>query len=399
MVAIKRIAGEAFWLIVAVAIVAGGWLGFQALGNNSQVIETNPIEASVPAVQTAAIDLLEGGIPIQANGFIRAAKSLDIAAQTGGRIVELHPAIDERSTFLQGDVLFRLDDRQARASLAQLTANLESSQAQRALVITQLDRTRSLRERGIVSQDQLDQLESQMQEIEASVRSLEASVLAAEESLADTVVTAPFDGRVQDKLAELGAVIGQGAPVAQIYSSSDVEVEVALREDEASLIPGLFSGAQAPGIVEAVFAGKRYRWQADIARVERQIDIQTRTIDVTLSLRNPENGQPVGHSGETIPALVNGYATVELAAIQNETIFFVPASSVRGENQIWLVEDGRLRITHVDVVHRRGARAYVSADGLSPDSALIISQLAAAIDGMAVDASADAAGMAQQAGL
>lgn len=399
MVAIKRIAGEVFWLVVAVAIVAGGWMGFQALGNNSQVVQANPIEASVPAVQTAAIDVVEGGIPIQANGFIRAAKSLDIAAQTGGRIVELHPAIEQRSTFSQGDVLFRLDDRQARASLAQLTANLESAQAQRRLVTTRLDRTRSLHERDIVSQDQLDQLQSQMQEIDASVRSLEASVLAASESLADTIVTAPFDGRVQDKLAQLGAVIGQGTPVARIYSSGDIEVEVSLREDEASLIPGLFTDAQASGIVDAIFAQKRYRWQADIARVERQIDSHTRTIDVTLTLRNPENGQPVGHSSEAIPALVNGYATVELAAVQGETIFAVPTSSVRGENQIWLVEDGTLRIAEIEVVHRRGSQAYVSADGLSPDSVLITSQLASATDGMAVDVSTNTAGRAQQAGL
>ncbi|WP_299870553.1 efflux RND transporter periplasmic adaptor subunit [uncultured Hoeflea sp.] len=322
-----------------------------------------------------------------------------MAAQTGGRIVELHPAIDQRANFSRGDVLFRLDDRQAQASLAQLTANRESAVAQRGLVATQLERTRALRERGIVAQDQLDQLQTQMQEVEASVRSIAASVRAAEESLVDTVVTAPFDGRVQEKLAELGSVIGQGAPVARIYSSGEIEVEVSLREDEASLIPGLFTDPQASGVVEASFSDRRYRWEADIARVERQINDQTRTIDVTLALRNPDNGQPVGHVGEPIPALINTYATVELAAPQRQTTFVVPASSVRGGNRVWLVRDGALQIVDVDVVHREGPETYVIADGVVQGMMLITSQLASAIDGMPVDVTAGAPDTAQQAGL
>ncbi len=399
MALIKRVLREALWLVVAVAITAGGWFGFQILGSNSQAVEANPISPTVPVVQVAQMQVLEGGIPIKANGFVQAAKTLDIAAQTGGRIVELHPAIDQRANFSRGDVLFRLDDRQAQASLAQLTANRESAVAQRGLVATQLERTRALRERGIVAQDQLDQLQTQMQEVEASVRSIAASVRAAEESLVDTVVTAPFDGRVQEKLAELGSVIGQGAPVARIYSSGEIEVEVSLREDEASLIPGLFTDPQASGVVEASFSDRRYRWEADIARVERQINDQTRTIDVTLALRNPDNGQPVGHVGEPIPALINTYATVELAAPQRQTTFVVPASSVRGGNRVWLVRDGALQIVDVDVVHREGPETYVIADGVVQGMMLITSQLASAIDGMPVDVTAGAPDTAQQAGL
>ncbi|MEM0900600.1 MAG: efflux RND transporter periplasmic adaptor subunit [Pseudomonadota bacterium] len=380
-----KILREAVWLVVAVAIIAGGFLGFQFLGANRDIVEPEPVVASVPVVETTQMARAENGIPISANGFIRAGRSLEIAAQAGGRITELHPAINNRGIFDKGDVLFRLDDRQARASLGQLNANMGSAVAQKALVQTQLDRVRTLRERGIVPQDQLDQLLTQMQEMDSTIRGLEANIESAQVALDFTVVKAPFDGRVQDKLAEAGAVINQGAAVARIYSSDDIEMEIALREDEASLIPDLFDKPTATAAISAKFSGQDYQWEAEIARVDRLVDSQTRTIDVTLRLLDPENGQPVSGNGPSIPALLNGFANATVIAQSDTEIFVAPHAAVRANEEIWLARDNVLQIVNVDVLHRDGTDVFFTVDELSESSEMIISQLAAATDGMEID--------------
>ncbi|MEM6384138.1 MAG: efflux RND transporter periplasmic adaptor subunit [Pseudomonadota bacterium] len=377
---------EVFWLAVAVAIVAGGWFGFQFLAENRTVVEAAPIERSVPTVEAAPLQAANG-IPIAADGFISASRLLDIAGETGGRIVELHPAIDARGAFEKGDILFRLDDRNARANLAQVVATIESSTAQLNLVITQLERAYELRDGGIIAQDQLDQLLSREQELEASLRSLYANREAAEIALANTVVEAPFDGRVLSKQAELGAVIAQGAPVAQIYSADALEVTVDIREREAALIANLFSNPTARASVETEFAGQDYQWSAQIARVDRQIDAQTRTLSVTLALDDPAAGKPAsGGAGPALPALINAFVSVEIQADVPDDTFVVDVTAVRNDEAVWILDGGSLRVEPITVLHRAGDKAFITGPNLAATAMLVTSPLSSVSDGMTVSA-------------
>lgn len=385
MAFVWRAIKELFWLAVAVAIVAGGWFGFQYLGANRTVVEAAPIERNIPLVATAKLLPVEESIPIEASGFITASRLLDIATEAGGRIVELHPAIDARGTFSEGDILFRLDDRNAKANVAQIEANIESVTAQLDLVTMQLERARTLRERGIVPQDQLDQLSSQEQELQASIRNLQAGLEAAEVALANTIFRAPFHGRVLSKSAELGAVIAQGTSVAQVYSDTELEVDVNIREGEAALIADLFTEPKASAFVETSFAGTRYRWEASLVRVERQIDPATRKLSVTVGLNDPGAGIPMDSDQDAaIPALINAFVTVGIEADAKAPVFSLDVNAVRNDSELWIVDDGYLRKYPVTVLHRAGGLAYLQADGIPPDADIVISALTAPADGMEV---------------
>ena len=389
---VLRIFGELVWLVVAIAIIGGGWFGYQYLGANKTVVEAKPIERPVPVVRVANAQPLETGIPISANGFITAARSLDIAAQASGRLTYVHPAIDERGTFKEGDVLFRLDDRQAKASVAQIAANIESARAQRRLTVIQLERAKDLRSKQVIAQDRLDQLETQMQEVDANLASLTANLQSAEVSLSNTVVTAPFDGRVLEKRAEIGAVLAQGAPVAQIYASDSFEVEIAIREDEAVLIADLFSNPSGKAYVESRFAGQTFRWDAVIARAERRIDAQTRTIDLTLALLDPDNGRSI--SGETAnPALINAFVSTTILARPLDEVFVVQTAALRANNSIWIAQGEVLEIMPVRVLYQDEGIAYIAADTLTTDTPIISSPLAVATNGMAILVEADTASL------
>ncbi|MBV6657382.1 MAG: efflux RND transporter periplasmic adaptor subunit [Devosiaceae bacterium] len=389
MAFIWRAVKEVFWLGIAVAIVAGGWFGFQYLAANRTIVEAAPIEETVPTVDVAVATALEGGIPIRADGFIAAAQLLDMAAETGGRIVELHPAIDARGPFAEGDVLFRLDDRNARASVAQIEANIESTRAQLDLTRTQLERAEALRQRGVIAQDQLDQTVAREQELSALLTSQQANLLSAQVALDSTIVRAPFDGRVLAKNAELGAVIAQGTPVAQIYSSDQLEVTVDIREAEAALLTDLFGTPEASAHVETSFAGERYRWDASIARVERQIDSETRTIRLSLALDDPDAGRPVSAEGDAneIPALINAFVSVEIMADAPVDAVVVPVTAVRDNREVWLYGEGQLEIVPIRVLQRSSGLAYVVGAGVDTESQLIVSPLSSVSDGMILEAS------------
>ncbi|MEN0088086.1 MAG: efflux RND transporter periplasmic adaptor subunit [Pseudomonadota bacterium] len=389
----RRIFVEGFWLLVAVGIVFGGVAGFQILGASKPVVEAEAIQRSVVLAEVEPLRAATAGIPINTNGFMSAAQQLDIAAETSGRIVQLHPAVLAHGKFAKNDVLFRLDDRQARASLAQITANTESALAQLALLDKQLERSRALRGQGIISQGQLDELESREVELNATLRGLDAYQKAAELSLANTVVRAPFDGRVLEQLAEEAAVISSGTPVARIYSDDRIEIEIAVREDEAVLFPDLFGSPDIAARIETDFAGQRYVWNAGISRVERRIDDQTRTIDVTLALEQPERGMPVSGKGLPIPALINAYVDVHMlapgtgpdAGPDAGSVFVASAQTIRNGADIWVADDDKVSIQPIQVLHRDGDEVYFLANTLAAGAEIITNPLAAVSEGMEIE--------------
>ena len=105
----------------------------------------------------------------------------------------------------------------------------------------------------MVSQDQLEQLDSQQTQLIAQLDS-------AQVQLENTRVKAPFAGRVRQQVAQLGSVVGTGQSIAEIYTDQILEVTVSLTESEASLIPGLFQGATINAEIQAQFGELSDTW-------------------------------------------------------------------------------------------------------------------------------------------
>lgn len=187
-----------------------------------------------------------------------------MAPEEGGRIEEL--AVDSGDRVKEGELLFRLDAsvqsaqrdeadaklQQAHAQLANLRAALqrpeeiavleaqeERARAQLDLSQAELDRQKTLFERGIAAKAQYDQartaferdkaalaeVQRQIQagqiagrsaEIaaaEAAVQANEAALMQAETRLAKLRVKAPSDAQVQDVYFRAGETVNAGQPV------------------------------------------------------------------------------------------------------------------------------------------------------------------------------------------
>ena len=51
-----------------------------------------------------------------------------------------------------------------------------------------------------------------------------------------------------------------------------MEIDVAVREADAALIPGLFAGVPTAASVTVQFAGKTFLWAAHVSRVAPNLD-------------------------------------------------------------------------------------------------------------------------------
>jgi RND family efflux transporter MFP subunit len=374
---------EIFWLGVAVAIIGGGFVGFQYLGENRTVVEAEPAARPITLVETAEFVPFTDPLPIRGEGFVEPFRTVALSAPVGGRIVALHPAVTDRGKFTEGEILAEIDSSTERAQIAQANASMAATEARLALIDTQLARARNLLERNAISQAAVDDLLGQQAEVRANLEGQRAQLASAQIALDNKIVRAPFDGAVQTKEAEIGNVVAGGSPIARIYTDNQMEVSVAIRESDAALIPGIFDGNLATAQVTIRFAGVQETFAAEVVRIDPALDPQTRTLTATVALRDRTDSETALPSGAP-PALINAFAEVVIDGIQPESTYAIASTALRNGDAVWLLREGELVIHPATLIHVDGQTSFVSLTELRPEDRLILTSLAAPQPGRAL---------------
>jgi len=381
---------EIFWIAVAMSVIFGGISGFRYLGENREVVEPAIIERPITLVKTIDLALLNTPLPIRGEGFMQPFRLANLASQVGGQVIELHPAITNRGSFQQGDILVRLDDSAERATLTQTQANINATLARLDLNRILLERTETLLARGSASQSALDQAKSTQEELSANLNSLIATQSVAEVGLDRKLVIAPFDGAVLSMQVEIGTVINGGQTIAEIFTQDRMEIDVPIREADAALIPGLFEGGSPSATVTVRFAGQTFEWDAQVSRVSPTLNARTRTLTVTVELNDIADARATGTSilaSGAPPALINSFAKVVIEGPMPEATYAIPSTALRGGERLWFLEPseatgGTLGIVEATLIHVDGETSYVQAHVLPAGARLITTALSTPQAGM-----------------
>ncbi len=359
------------------------------MGELKEPVLAGPVERVIPTVSVEDLKPHVGPIPIRGEGFVSAFREVELATEIGGRIVELHPAIDSRGSFKKGDVLVKLDARAPQAALDRAKADLQATKARLDLNETQLSRSQKLLDRGVITEDRHDQLLSENAQLGATFNALNAAVESAEVQLQYATVRALFDGAVLEQEAELGAVISAGEPIARLFTDRQLEVTVAVNETDAALIPGLFNGAGANGEVTARFAGRKFSWSARVDRVDQALDQRTRTLGVTLSFTGRVDDSDTDFSEDLPsglpPALLNSFVEVKIDGAALGDVYRVPTTAVRNGGSIWLADNDKLIVEPVDVVHVDGEESFLRFKSEPAATRIVTSSLQFAVPGMEIE--------------
>jgi HlyD family secretion protein len=243
-------------VLIMVGLVAGVSLFLS--GGPGALVQTAQAQSRVSAL----IERLFGrGLPAgiaKSNGRIEATQ-VDVAPKYAGRLSEV--SVDEGNTVTSGEVVARISapefDAQLRGARSevlraeQAKAEAEALIAQRnsdvQLAAVELQRTEELVRDGHATRQSLDQRRSahtaamaslraavaQREQANFAVKTAETEVERLKSILADLVLHAPRDGRVQYKLKRAGEVVTAGTPVLTILDLKDVYMTIFLPAAEA----------------------------------------------------------------------------------------------------------------------------------------------------------------------
>lgn len=234
---------------VTVAGLLAALLVFGRVAANPGGAKDKPQPESRPAlaVTLVAPRLVDWPRLIDASGGLFAWQEGVIAAETGGiRVVEV--AVDVGDKVSRGQVLARLDESTVKAAVAQQEARVAQIRAALAEARANGDRARSVKNKGAMSEQQINQYliaeEGAKANLAAAVAALETELIR----LDHTRVLAVDDGVISARGATLGTVVQTGTELFRLVRQGRVEWRAEVTSEQLALVrPGQEARVRLPG--------------------------------------------------------------------------------------------------------------------------------------------------------
>ena len=307
---------------------------------------------AVPVVaRESRIERLQ--LEVEALGTARANESIDVTAKVSNVVTAVR--FEEGQQVRKGTVLVELDGAQARADLAVAQAALTES-------ASQLKRSRELYATRVLSDQQIEQ-------IEATHSANQARVASARSRVSDTVIRAPFSGRVGLRRVSVGSLIEPGTVMTTLDDLSTIKLDFTVPETAvASMQPGLTLEARSVAYPGQVFTGR-------VASVDSRVDPQTRSVTVRADVPNDK--------GLLKPGM---FLNVKLARGEAD-VLVVPEESLvpeQGDVYVYVVDDGAVAKRKIQTGQRRVGSVQVTA-GLEPGELVVTEGTQKLRDGTSVE--------------
>ncbi len=219
--------------------------------------------------------------PFRALGSLEAIQEAEVVAEVAGRVLEVPFA--EGRAIANGEVLARLDGREARAEL-------ERAQARLALARSDAERVDELFAREIISPRERD-------ESRAALAVAEAEAALQQTRFDKTTVRAPFSGVAGRRYVSVGTRVAIGDAIARIAKLDRLRVAFPVPERLAATIQ---RGASVELMVSA-YPGRTFKGQVVV--VEPVVNRETRTFEVIAEVANPGGLLKPGMSADVSTAL------------------------------------------------------------------------------------------------
>lgn len=234
---------------------------------------------------------------IQSIGGIRAINGVMIANELPGVVTKV--LFESGQSVKKGDILLRLNSDIEQAALT-------TRQAEAQLALKAFHHNADLISKRAVSQFALD-------ETKAALDAARARVQEAEAQFAKKMLTAPFDGILGLRLADIGEYLFVGTPVVEINMLNPILVEYTLSEKKLGIVD-----IGDPVEVTVAATGSEV-FEGAITAINSSVTPETRTVQLRAQLLNPEKRLKPGMFA-TIRTMAEGIRQV--VAIPNTALSF-----------------------------------------------------------------------------
>ena len=266
-------------------------------------------------------------------GEIRARDTLSAAFPTGGRISEI--TVEAGAEVTKGTVLAQIESVQQEQALRAAEAGLRTADADYRQAHEDLDRQDALLERGATTRIARDSAEDALGIAEGVLGQARAELRRTQKAVDDTVLRAPKDATVTDRLADPGQIVGAAQPVLELALGTGIdavfevpEVMMTLDYDPTQIDLSLIDRPDA-------------RFTGYVEEISPVVDPITGAVSVRVAVTDPPRGLTFGE-------VVRGSA--ERATAAQIILPYSAISATATGPAVWKVDPDKMTVTPIPVV-------------------------------------------------
>ena len=334
----------AFLLFRIIMLVAKGSGGG---GPNSQ---RPPVAVEVDHVRYGPIKEIR-----QFTGSVYPDYQYAVASKVAGRILQIRKRIGD--WVQKGEVIARIDDAEYQQDVIEAEANLKIAQASLAEARSQfllagqdLDRVRSLQEKGIASPAELDAAvtnydaqESRIKLAQAQVEQKQAALKSARIRLNYTVLAATEPGYVGERFVDEGTQLAPNAAVLSVIGIDTVIVRTTIIERDY----GRIQAGQPARVTVDAFPSESFT--GHVARIAPMLQQESRMAQMEVEVAN-----------DSLVLKPGMFAQVEVVLSESDSVQIVPSRAV-------VARDGHKGVFVIDQKHSTARYVPVEEGIVAPD--------------------------------
>jgi membrane fusion protein (multidrug efflux system) len=273
------------------------------------------------------------------SGSIEANEQVEIRSEISGIVEGIY--FKEGSNVTKGQLLFKVNDIELRAQLAQ-------AKTKEGLASENERRAKLLLEKEAISQEEYDVARADMKLAQAQIQLIQAQI-------AKTSVRAPFSGKIGLRSISPGTYITPSLLVAKLVNINKLKITFSIPEKYANQV------RQNTNLSFTV-SGSTEKYSATIYAIEPEVQIETRTLQVRAIAENKD--------GKLLPGT---FANVELPLDIIKDAIVIPTEAiipVQNGKKVFISNMGKAKEVMVETATRTDASILVLTGLKSGDTLL-----------------------------
>lgn len=332
--------------ILAISVLALAGCG-KGKGNTPENADLTPVLLTPEDVLSVSSSALASGPSI--TGSVEPERRADLRAEVSA--VVLAVLKENGDPVKRGDLLVRLDQTSIRDSLTAAQSSMRAAEQAYEQAERQFQRMVKLRETGVVSAQQVEDVEIRRNTAQSDREAARTRMVTARQQLERTEVRAPFDGIVSDRKVSAGDTAQVGKELLKVIDPASLRFEGLVSADSIGEVrAGQAVWFRIHGFSDREFTGK-------VTRVNPAANTTTRQVEVLVSF--DDAGQQPNVAGLYAEGHVESRSVARLA---------LPNAAVMREGDkayAWSIRDAKLHKAELTLGERDPRTgAYVVRSGI-----------------------------------
>lgn len=282
----------------------------------------NEPQLVLSSFETMTVKKQDVTIPVKFSARLNGQADVTITPQVGGQLTRI--AVSEGQQVTKGQVLFVIDQRNARLDLEAAQANMQAALAAENSAKLEYESNKNLFDKGIVSSYMLNNSLNSYKSAQATVSQARAAVDRARVNLGFCTITSPVTGAIGEIPVRTGDQVAPGSVLTIVSGNTTMEAEFSVTEAivEALVQSGMSTEdkekyiASLPPVKFVMKNGTEYPHEGRITSLTGVVNSTTGSLTCKAQFPNPD-----GH-------LYSGIQGTVVMPYSEENVIVVPQAAV-----------------------------------------------------------------------